>query len=80
MAILHGRNIPDELYNKLHHQAQQQKRSMSAEVIMMLQERFANPQRTPAEILASISQRRYFAPTMVQALNSTDLLRADRER
>lgn len=36
MPILHVRNVPDELYNRIKTQAQAQNRSMSAEVIMLL--------------------------------------------
>lgn len=80
MATLHVRNVPDELYEKLRQQAQFRHRSVSAEVIILLQDALAKPKRTPAEILASIQQRRYFHPQGVGAPDSTSLLREDRER
>jgi plasmid stability protein len=80
MAILHVRNVPDKLYEKLRQRAQVQHRSLSAEIIHILQEAVEHPKRTPADILASIRQRRYFQPETIGAPDSTSLLREDRER
>jgi plasmid stability protein len=80
MAILHVRNVPIDLYERLRQQARAQHRSLSAEVITILQEALDNLRRTPNAILASIRQRRYFQPEQVGAPDSTTLLRQDRER
>jgi plasmid stability protein len=80
MAILHVRNIPDSLYERLRIQAETQHRSLSAEVITILQNALERPRRIPAEILASISRRRYFQPNVIGAPDSTTLMRQDRER
>ncbi|MCL4860575.1 MAG: Arc family DNA-binding protein [Caldilineaceae bacterium] len=80
MAILHVRNIPRSLYEKLRSRAEAQHRSLSAEVISILQDALERPSRSPAEILEAIRQRRYFAPENVDAPTSTTLLREDRAR
>ena len=80
MAILHVRNVPRALYETLRRRAATQHRSLSAEVIMILQDALEQPKRTPAEILASIQKRRYFSPANVGAPDSTVLLREDRAR
>jgi plasmid stability protein len=80
MATLHIRNVPDELYEQLRQRAEAQHRSLSAELITLLENVLSHPQRTPAEILASIRHRRYFKPGAVGAPDSTSLLQQDRER
>jgi plasmid stability protein len=80
MAILHVRNVPDSLYERLRTQASTQHRSLSAEVITILQNALERPKRTPAEILASIRRRRYFQPNAIGAPDSITLLREDRDR
>jgi plasmid stability protein len=80
MAMLHVRNVPEDLYEKLRRHARKQRRSLSAEVILILQDALEKPARTPSEILTSIQRRRYFHPQAVGAPDSTMLLRADRER
>jgi len=37
MAILHVRNVPEDLYNRLKQRAKAQRRSLSAEVISLLE-------------------------------------------
>src|SRR5437867_13247337 len=45
MAILHVRNVPDDLYARLQQRAAAEKRSLSAEVVMLLEKAM---QREPA--------------------------------
>lgn len=80
MATLHIRNVPDELYERLRQRAEMQHRSLSAELITLLETVLDHPQRTPAEILTSIRHRRYFKPSAVGAPDSTSLLQQDRDR
>jgi plasmid stability protein len=79
MSILHVRNVPVSLYQAIQERARQQRRSMSAEVILLLQEALWNRQ-AQEELLADIRQRRSFRPADVGAPDSTTLLREDRER
>lgn len=80
MAILHVRNVPDELYERLRHQAQSQSRSISAEVIVLLERALAGTERSQDEILTNIRRRRFFNPLEAGAPNSTVILREDRAR
>ena len=80
MSILHVRNVPDELYARLQQRAETQRRSLSAEVILLLDWALEQAERTPEDILASIRSRRFFDPLAVGAPDSTFLLREDRDR
>jgi plasmid stability protein len=80
MAILHVRNVPDELYNRLKEQARAKKRSLSAEVITLLDRGLAETELSQAEILKGIRRRRFFRPDQVGAPDSTTLLHEDRAR
>jgi plasmid stability protein len=80
MPILHVRNVPDELYERIRRQAQVQNRSISAEVIMLLERALAETEGSQDEILAGIRRRRFFRPQEVGAPESVILLREDRAR
>jgi antitoxin FitA len=80
MAILHVRNVPDDLYVRLQQRADIQRRSLSAEVIMLLDWAMVQADRASATVLASIRGRRFFDPASVGAPDSTTLLREDRDR
>ncbi|MBN1136697.1 MAG: hypothetical protein JXM73_08920 [Anaerolineae bacterium] len=80
MPILHVRNVPDELYTRLQQRAEAQRRSLSAEVIVLLDWALEHAERTPKDVLASIRSRRFFDPIAAGAPESTMLLREDRER
>ncbi len=43
MAILHVRNVPDDLYSQLHQRAEAERRSLSAEVVVLLQQAMSQP-------------------------------------
>ena len=45
MATLHVRNVPEELYERLRHQAEANGRSIGAEAIQLLDERLGGGQR-----------------------------------
>ena len=80
MAILHVRNVPDDLYESIRQQAQAQNRSISAEVIVLLQRALAGSDRSQEEVLGSIRRRRFYNPLEAGAPASTTLLREDRAR
>lgn len=80
MPILHVRNVPDELYERIRRQAQAQNRSISAEVIVLLDRALAQSGRSQEEVLDSVRRRRFFRPTDAGAPDSTTLLREDRAR
>lgn len=80
MATLHVRNVPDNLYQRLREQAESQNRSLSAEVIILLDRALGESSDRQEEILARIRRRRSFTPALVGAPDSTTLLREDRDR
>ena len=80
MSILHVRNVPDELYARLKRRAEAQHRSLSAEVITLLEWAVEEAERSSEATLASIRNRRFFSPAAVGAPDSTTLLRQDRDR
>jgi plasmid stability protein len=80
MSILHVRNVPDDLYVRLQRRADAQRRSLSAEVITLLEWAVEEAERTSEAPLASIRRRRFFDPAAAGAPDSTALLRQDRDR
>lgn len=80
MATLHVRNVPDGLYERLRQQAEAQNRSLSAEVIILLNHALNETAGDQAAVLARIRRRRSFNPVAVGAPDSTTLLREDRQR
>ena len=80
MAILHIRDVPQDLYNRLKQRAKAQRRSLSAEVISLLEWALREAERSPHATLVSIRSRRSFSPSAVGAPDSTSLLRQDRQR
>lgn len=80
MATLHVRNVPDGLYERLRQQAEAQNRSLSAEVIILLNRALEETAGDQASVLARIRRRRSFSPADVGAPDSTTLLREDRQR
>jgi plasmid stability protein len=80
MATLHVRNVPERLYERLRQRAEQENRSLSAEVIMLLDRALEESREAPAELLAQIRRRRSYHPADAGAPDSTSLLRQDRDR
>lgn len=80
MSILHVRNVPEALYLRLKERAEAQRRSLSAEVIRLLEWAVAESEHRPALTLEAIRRRRTFNPTEAGAPDSTTLLREDRAR
>ncbi len=80
MPTLHVRNVPDDLYDKIRKQAAAQNRSISAEVIVLLQRALLQSEREQDEVLAGIRRRRFFRPADAGAPDTLTLLREDRAR
>lgn len=80
MPTLHVRNVPEPLYDRLRERAQEQNRSLSAEVLILLDFALDESEDTQTELLDSIRRRRFFNPAAVGAPDSGSLLREDRAR
>ncbi|GAB4452918.1 MAG: hypothetical protein Kow0031_35230 [Anaerolineae bacterium] len=80
MPILHVRNVPDQLYSRLKQQAQAKNRSLSAEVIMLLDYALTEAERSKTDVLDSIQRRRFFRPADAGAPDTITLLHKDRGR
>lgn len=80
MPTLHVRSVPQDLYEHLHGLAQAQQRSLSAQVIALLERALADEyaRQAQSELLGAIRRRRFAPP--VGAPDSTELLREDRGR
>ncbi len=79
MPTLHVRNVPKTLYDRLRQRAQERNRSISAEVVVLLDFALDESDDSQAELLDSIRRRRFFNPAGAGAPDSTILLREDRE-
>jgi plasmid stability protein len=64
----------------LKQRAAAQRRSLSAEVVALLEWAIGEAERVSDAPLASIRRRRFFSPEAAGAPDSTTLLREDRER
>ena len=80
MPTLHVRNVPEDIYQRLHVRAHQQNRSLSAEVIAILDHVLATEPAAQAELLGDIRRRRARYAPAVPAPDAVDLLREDRAR
>jgi plasmid stability protein len=80
MRTLHVRNVPESLYERLRQQAQIQNRSISAEVIVLLDRALTEAQDSQAELLENIRLHRFFNSKKKKGPDSTTLLREDRDR
>lgn len=82
MATLHVRNIPDSVYSQIQTLAQTRNRSLSAQVLVMLQSALEQEQvrQKQSKLVADIRRRRYTYPRHKRVLDSVHLLREDRDR
>ena len=80
MPTLHVRNVPESIYDRLRQRAQARNRSISAEVVMLLDLALEESENSQAQVLDRIRRRRFFDPASVNAPDSTTLLREDREQ
>ena len=80
MSILHVRNVPQRLHMRLKQRAEAEHRSLSAEVVTLLEWAVEEVDRAAEVSLEAIRDRRFFEPASVGAPDSTTLLREDREQ
>jgi len=78
VATIHVRSVPDALYAQVRELAQAKQRSLSAEVVALLETALAAESRRQqqANVLDAIRRRRFIPPA--GAPDSVDLLREDR--
>lgn len=79
MATLYVRNFPDELYEKVKASAARDHRSISAEIIALV-ERALTEIEQQLEGLERIAERRRRNPQPPDAVDTLTMLREDRER
>ena len=80
MPILHVRNVPDDLYEHIRRQAQEQNRSISAQVVHLLERAVLESPQTQRLVLENIRRRRVSFPAQSGIPDSLSLLRQDRGR
>lgn len=80
MPTLHVRSVPEDLYKRLNSLAQEQNRSLSAQVVTLLELalRDVEQRQERKEALQGIRRRRFTPPAKMD--DSTALLREDRIR
>jgi plasmid stability protein len=82
MATLHVRNVPDKLYKRIQKLAEQENRSLTAEVINLLDQ--AVQERQARHSVAAVLERtrRHAAAVRLPKgwIDSVDLIREDRDR
>jgi plasmid stability protein len=85
MPILHVRNVPDDLYQQVQQRAETERRSLSAEVVVLLQQAMAQPRAYDPAAYAELFQqivreREALTTTRGPFPDSVADIRADRER
>jgi plasmid stability protein len=88
MATLHVQNVPDDLYKRLQQLAASQHRSISTQVITLLEQALPlqipqpqeNRRQDVPEMLDEIRRRREQRPANIEWPDSTALIREDRDR
>jgi len=81
MATLHVRNVPDGLYDQLRRRAAAENRSLSAEVVNLLQQVVGEPVVGQTDLFERIARRRGRIEQQCGRFSSSiDLLREDRGR
>jgi plasmid stability protein len=80
MNTLHVRSVPEDLYRRIQSLANQKNRSLTAQVITLLEQAVENEDQRAkhAEVLKSIQRRRFKLPE--NATSSLELLNEDRNR
>lgn len=80
MHTLHVRSVPDDLYKRLRELAQAKQRSLSAQVILLLDQALAEEakRQEQKQVLTKIRRRRFTPPP--SAPDSVEMLQQDRKR
>jgi plasmid stability protein len=80
-AILHVRNVPDELYEELRRRAAAERRSLGGEVVVLLADAIQRPAERYGTLIERIRRDRETLEHEIGRLpSSVDLIREDRER
>jgi antitoxin FitA len=82
MPTLYVRDVPDELYQKVKDRAQRRRRSLSAEVVTIIDQMIERDAAREAslEALERITERRRSYTPPPDAVDSLTMLREDRAR
>ncbi len=82
MAILHVRNVPEKLYKRIQKLAEEENRSVTAEVIQLLNQglQAREARRGAAAVIERIRQRAQKVELPHNWKDSAELLREDRSR
>jgi plasmid stability protein len=81
MPTLHVRNVPEDLYERIRRLAVAEKRSLSAQVVVLLESAVERQAAPPGPLFERIRRRREQIERAVGKLpSSVDLLREDRAR
>ena len=82
MATLHVRNVPEKLYKRIQKLAEEENRSVTAEVIQLLIKAFRRARRAggAAEVIERIRQRAQKIELPRGWKDSAELIREDRSR
>ncbi len=79
MATLHIRRFPEPLYHRLAKLATQERRSLSAEVVVLLERELSKWSKSQEKVLTALDRWR-LKPSRSAIPSSLELLRADRQR
>lgn len=79
MATLHVRQFPDSLHRRLSRLAERDRRSLGAEVVVLLEREIQRSLKPQRDVLKALGRWR-FRPAGRKVPSSMDLLRADRRR
>jgi plasmid stability protein len=82
MAILHVRNVPDEMYQRIQKLAEEEDRSLTAEVIQLLAQglKAHDARRGAAAVVARIRREAEKVELPKDWTDAANLVREDRER
>ena len=82
MPILHVRNVPARLYGEIRRLAERHHRSLSAEILSLLEEevRREAARAEQARILDDLDRVRRSMPALPRGVDSADWIREERDR
>ena len=82
MATLHVRNVPEKLYKRIQKLAEEENRSVTAEVVQLLNQglQVREARRGSAAIIERIRQRAHKVQLPRSWVDSAELIREDRSR
>jgi plasmid stability protein len=80
MPVLHVRNVPSNLYDRLRRRAEAQRRPLNREAVALLERATEEAERHSEAALAEIRRRRFFDPAAADAPDSRTLLRRSRDQ